>query len=99
MGYFLSFQPMEKKHTLKIQGQKILDRCFFLPRKSDDEAQKILPIILDKDNRATNPAAIATIFSGSKIFTATSWNIGEATPRTPIPAETFKHSTIHNNQN
>ena len=31
----------------------------FLPRKSDDDAQKILPIILANESNAPNPVAIA----------------------------------------
>ena len=41
-------------------------------RKSDDDAQKILPIILAYESNAPNPVAIAPIISGSKLLAAIS---------------------------
>ena len=71
----------------------------FLPRKSEDDAQKIRPIILANDSSAPKPVAIAPIIKGSKLLAAISWNIGFATDNTPMPADTFRHKIPHNNQN
>jgi hypothetical protein len=50
---------------------------------------------LNKLSRPTNPAAPA----GETRPLNISWIIGEACPRTPMPAVTFMHSTPHSSQN
>src|SRR5215467_5473269 len=81
--------------------------------KSDSDAQKIRPPILNSDNRPAKPAATAAtatfcsalsalkVTSGAPISEPAkiSCSIGDAIPITPMPAETFRHSTHQTNQN
>src|SRR6185503_20905944 len=53
------------------------------------------PPMLNRLRRPANPAAADAVTRPLKI----SWIIGDATPSTPMPALTFRHSTAHNSQN
>src|SRR5277367_1538695 len=81
--------------------------------RSDSDAQKKRPPMLNSDSKPVKPAAIAAIeafcatlnalkpTSGNPISLPAkiSCNIGDAMPITPIPAETFRHSTHQISQN
>src|SRR5574343_896123 len=80
--------------------------------RSDREAQKKRPPMLNSDSKPVKPAAtvaIAAFCSPLRSLNATSTplslpantscNIGDAMPIIPIPAVTFRHSTAHTSQN
>src|ERR1700760_249545 len=81
--------------------------------KSDIEAQKKRPPMLNSDSRPAKPAAMPAIVTFCSALSAlnptsgkpinlpakTSCNIGEAMPITPMPAETFRQSTHQISQN
>src|SRR5436190_13792428 len=67
----------------------------FRPSRSESDAQKMRPPMLNRLSRPANPAAADAVTRPLKI----SWIIGEATPSTPMPALTFRQSTAHNSQN
>src|SRR5450830_1037102 len=82
------------------------------PKKSEHDAQTKRPPILNKLIKPVKPAAIAAMaafcsterslkptLTPSKWPPNTSCNIGEEMPITPIPADTFRHSTSHTSQN
>jgi hypothetical protein len=82
-------------------------------RRSDSEAQKNRPPILNSDKRPVTPAAIAAtaafcsglsskkVTSGRPISEPAkiSCSIGEAMPMTPIPALTLQHRTAQTRKN
>src|SRR5215475_1479590 len=51
--------------------------------------------MLKRLSSPTKPAAASGVTLPAKI----SWIMGEATPSTPMPADTFMHKTTHNSQN
>src|SRR6185436_19895485 len=63
--------------------------------RSDSDAQKMRPPMLNKLRRPAKPAAADGVTRPLKI----SWIIGDAMPSTPIPALTFRHKTAHSSQN
>src|ERR1700729_155598 len=81
--------------------------------RSDSDAQKKRPPILNSDSRPVKPAAIAAMLvfcaalsalkptSGKPISLPAkiSCSIGDAMPITPIPADTLRHSTHQISQN
>src|ERR1700754_4952934 len=81
--------------------------------RSDSDAQKKRPPMLNNESRPVKPAAIAAMVAfcvvsnalkptaGSPISLPAkiSCNIGEAMPITPMPADTFKHNTPQISQN
>ena len=83
------------------------------PIRSDSEAQKIRPTMLNSDSSPVNPAAMAAmaVFCRSSSCSERdvrtpisrppkiSCSIGEAMPSTPMPALTLRHSTAQISQN
>src|ERR1700726_289425 len=81
--------------------------------RSDSDAQKNRPPMLNSESRPVNPAAIAAMEAFCATLSALkdrsgrpislpakiSCNIGEAMPITPMPADTFKQSTPQISQN
>ena len=63
--------------------------------RSEVEAQKKRPAMLKMLSSPTKPPAAAAVTRPGNI----SWLIAEAWPSTPIPAVTFRHSTIQISQN
>ena len=63
--------------------------------RSDVEAQKNRPAMLNRLKSPTKPPAAAAVTRPGNI----SWLIAEAWPSTPMPAVTFMHSTIQIIQN
>src|ERR1700748_3779034 len=51
--------------------------------------------MLNRLNRPTKPAAASGVTLPAKIFLI----MGDATPSTPMPADTFMQSTTHSSQN
>src|ERR1700710_1347786 len=81
--------------------------------RSDSDAQKNRPPMLNSESRPAKPAAIPAMVAFCVALSALkptsgrpislpakiSCSIGEAMPITPIPADTFKHSTHQISQN
>ena len=80
--------------------------------KSEQEAQKKRPPMLNRLSRPVKPAAIAAISTSCVELSSlkarstpislpakTSCSSGEAMPMMPIPADTFRHSTAQTSQN
>ena len=63
--------------------------------RSESDAQKRRPAMLNRLSRPANPAAA----DGETRPAKTSWIIGEAMPSTPMPALTLRHRTAHSSQN
>ena len=62
---------------------------------SDSDAQAMRPAMLNRLKRPTKPAAA----EGDTAPLNTSWIIGEAWPRTPMPAVTLRQSTAQSSGN
>src|SRR6202000_2838771 len=92
---------------------KTVYEVFWRPILSESDAQKKRPPMLNSESRPVKPAAIAAIVAFCSTLSALkptsgnpislpakiSCNIGEAMPITPIPADTFRHSTHQISQN
>ena len=63
--------------------------------RSESDAQKMRPAMLNRLRRPAKPAAADALTRPLN----TSWIIGEAMPSTPMPALTFRQSTAQSNQN
>src|SRR6185436_19392129 len=63
--------------------------------RSESDAQKMRPPMLNRLRRPAKPAAADGVTRPRKI----SWIIGDAMPSTPMPALTFRHRTAHSSQN
>src|SRR4051794_6574279 len=71
---------------------------FLRPIRSDTDDQPNRPAELNSDRSATKPAAALAV-TGAEVFEKKSVIIGAAFSRMPMPAVTFRQSTIHRNQN